>query len=148
VETTVIEQIEQIPNAEDVLSPEEAFEAANEIVPMGQMTLEMVKCPCCCFEFIPGQEFDPVAPAKSGKKLLTRVKELMNERSRLPNGQYNYRFDDVANAIVTAMEKGYWPAIQHFIDREEGKVANRVAGADGQNLKMYIALPTEGELAP
>lgn len=140
-------ELENVPSAEEALD-EFVPSSSTEIIPIGQMLLSEVTCPCCSYAFTPGQTFEPLPPGMKGKKILTRVKELMNERSRLPNGQYNYRFDDVANAIVTAMERGYWPAIQQFIDREEGKVANRIAGADGGNLKMYVSIPTEGEAAP
>lgn len=88
------------------------------------------------------------APLPQGKRLLTRIKEILNERSKKPDGRRNTRFDDCAEAFVTAMEAGSFIHVKEFIDRQEGKVPTRVADADGNKLKMYVGIPVDGPDAP
>jgi hypothetical protein len=87
-------------------------------------------------------------PLPQGKRLLTRIKEILNEKSKLPDGRRSTRFDDCAEAFVNAMEQGSFIHMKEFIDRQEGKVPNRVADADGGKIKMYIGVPLEGDEAP
>lgn len=85
---------------------------------------------------------------KPGRTLLSRVKEVLTETSRTPGGRYNTRFDDCADAYVKQMEKGSFIHLKEYIDREEGKVPNRLANADGKNIKQYVGMPIDGEDAP
>lgn len=89
----------------------------------------------------------PAKPGgKIGKTLMNRVRELLAERSLNADGRYNTRFDDVANAFIRSMETGSFVHLKEFIDREEGKVPNRVADAEGKNLKLYVGVPVgEGD---
>lgn len=93
-----------------------------------------------------GQSANP-AGALPGKRLLTRVKELLAElskiRSKNPDGTPNTRFDDAADAFVQKMEEGSFIHLKEYIDREEGKVPTRHADADGKNLKLYVGMPVE-----
>jgi hypothetical protein len=102
--------------------------------------------------------------APPGKRLLTRVREVLGERSLVPkrdeNGKImldgnghtifceNTRFDDVADAFVRRMEAGDFPHIKEYIDREEGKSPNVLAILDPDMLKQYVDMPTEGPDAP
>ena len=100
---------------------------------------------------IPQSRLRTVLPPKKrqqGKSLFTRIKELLRERSVTPQGKYNTRFDDVANAFVKSMEDGSFVHLKEFIDRDEGKIPNRHANADGSNIKAYIAMPVDGDESP
>lgn len=92
----------------------------------------------------PGECRNP-AGGPPGKRLLTRIREMLQERSLKKDGRYNERFDDVANAFVAMMEKGSFIHAKEFIDREEGKVPNRLAGSDGKNLKLYVGMPVDDD---
>jgi hypothetical protein len=46
------------------------------------------------------------------------------------------------------MKAGSFAHIKEYIDREEGKVPSRIAGANGESIKTYIGLPVEGDDAP
>jgi hypothetical protein len=83
-----------------------------------------------------------------GKTLLTRIKEILNEKSLRTDGRYNFRFDDCAEAFVRAMEAGSFIHMKEFIDRQEGKVPQRIADADGNKIKLYVGVPLEGDEAP
>lgn len=83
-----------------------------------------------------------------GKRLLTRIREVLKERSTNPRKKGRTRFDDVAEAFVKEMEKGTFIHTKEFIDREEGKVPTTVQNPDGSNIKMYVGVPIDGEDAP
>lgn len=78
---------------------------------------------------------------KRGKTLFNRIVQRLAERSVKADGSANSRLDDVADAYVMAMEAGSFVHIKEVVDRQEGKVPNRIAGADGENLKLYIGMP-------
>jgi hypothetical protein len=84
-----------------------------------------------------------------GKRLLTRIKEILNERAikQDENGNIigNTRFDTVAHSFVEAMENGSFAHLKEFIDREEGR---STSGTNNVDVKMYINMPTEGPEAP
>lgn len=91
-----------------------------------------------------GTVLNPVG-ACPGKRLITRVKELLCERSKLPNGEANTRFDDVANVFVQQMESGSFVHMKEYIDREEGKVPTRLSDAEGKNIKLYVGMPVSDD---
>lgn len=87
------------------------------------------------------------AGAPPGKKLMTRIREMLGDlskiRSKNKDGTPNYRFDDVANSFVEKMEEGSFIHTKEYIDREEGKVPTRHADADGKTLKLYVGMPVD-----
>jgi hypothetical protein len=109
-----------------------------------------VRCPCCGFSFRPGESGSelPFPHGKKGKLMITRIKELLNERQRNEDGSFTYRYDVVAEAFVKACESGSFYHLRELIDRIDGRVPSRIGNADGENLKGYIALPLEGPDAP
>jgi hypothetical protein len=42
----------------------------------------------------------------------------------------------VAKAFVRELKRGRWPHMQELINREEGKVPDRHANADGSNIEL------------
>ena len=95
-------------------------------------------------QFQPGQSGNP----KGGRPRTTvygAIQKMLDRKS--PTGKGTRR-DDVAEGFVKAMEGGSFVHAKEIIDREEGKVPNRIAGADGENIKLYAGMPLEGEEAP
>lgn len=91
----------------------------------------------------PGQTGNPNGKGR-GKTLFTRVKEMMAEPPKdLAPPQVDCRQDKVADAFVDQMEKGSYIHTKEFIDREEGKVPNRHADADGKPIKLWVGMPTD-----
>lgn len=117
----------------------------------------MCQCPSCGHRFTEDSTDDPPLPFSPGKPegsitLMTRVKQILNQRSKIKNAdgtwRYNFRFDDVAEQFVRALESGDFNFMREFLNRLEGRVAQRLANADGSNLKMYENMPTDGTEAP
>jgi hypothetical protein len=77
--------------------------------------------------FMPGESGNPGGRAK-GRTVLSRVREILEDEAE---GQA------VAVAYVGAMKCGSFQHLKEVIDREEGKVPDRVANADGSNLEQY-----------
>lgn len=103
-------------------------------------------------QFIKGVSPNPKGNAP-GKRLLTRIREILSERSLrkdpvtkelLPNT----RFDDVADAFVQQMEAGNFQHTKEFIEREEGKVRQDLGIIDARKLKLYENVPVDGPEAP
>jgi hypothetical protein len=46
--------------------------------------------------------------------------------------------DLVAKSFVRDLLKGKWPQTKELLDREEGKVPDRIANADGGELKIIV----------
>jgi hypothetical protein len=84
----------------------------------------------------------------AGKTLMKRIQELMRLNSKDADGKYNPQQDIIARAFIRAMETGSFNHLKEYIDREEGKIPQRIAGADGKNIKLYVGVATEGEEAP
>jgi hypothetical protein len=87
------------------------------------------------------------AGAPPGMRLMTRIREILGEKSLLPDGRYNTRFDDVADAFVRQMETGSFPHMKEFIEREEGKVTQPI-DLNPSAVKMYEDVPVDGPEAP
>lgn len=90
--------------------------------------------------------------AAPGKRLMTRIKEVLGERSLRDDPEtggkcINTRFDDVADAFVRQMEGGNFQHVKEFLERDEGKVTEKIALVDDA-VKMYVDTPTEGPDAP
>jgi hypothetical protein len=148
----VVEEIEEIHEGE-------VFDPGTEIVQVSapqQVTAhQVILCPCCGFKFLPGEASIPNVPfpepdnPSKGMKLTTRVKQILNERQMNGDGTWNYRFDNVAQMFVKAMEAGHMPTILEFLNRLEGRVAVKLANSDGTNLKLYgSSVPLDGPEAP
>ncbi len=76
--------------------------------------------------FKPGQSGNPKGRPR-GRTLLTLVREMLQQNEGKP-------LEVVAQAYINAMGKGSFQHLKEYIDREEGKVPDRVANADGSNL--------------
>ena len=112
-------------------------------------------CPSCGHRFREGFESVDGLPIPfphdkpdRGITITTRVKQLMNERSKDKDGKWRYRFDHVAEMFAKKLEEGDFNFVREFMNRLEGRVPQRLANADGTNIKMYDNMPTEGEQAP
>lgn len=82
-------------------------------------------------------------------ELLSRIQTKLREASKKKEGITNQqRVDDAAEAFVMAMEGGSFIHMKEMLDREEGRVATRVANADGTPIKMYMGMPVDGDQAP
>jgi hypothetical protein len=53
---------------------------------------------------------------------------------------------DIAKTYIDAMNKGSFQHLKEYIDRESGKVPDRVANADGSNLPLDFSKLTTDEL--
>lgn len=81
-----------------------------------------------------------------GSSILTRIKHTLKERSKREDAPKDRtRFDDAAEAYVRQLEAGSFIHFKELIDREEGKVPNRIAGADGDNVKVYVGVPLDDD---
>lgn len=91
----------------------------------------------------PGERPGPrERPGNRGKRLLTQIKELLRMKSLNPKaGKGDTRLTEAADAFVRAMELGSFPHLKEFIEREEGKVAQKISNADGSNIKLYAGMP-------
>jgi hypothetical protein len=90
--------------------------------------------------FKPGQSGNPGGRPK-GRTLLKTIRDLLYERGD-PEA-----LEKIANGYIDAMKRGSFPHLKEFIDREEGKVPDRVANADGSNLgEMDYSKLTTDEL--
>lgn len=91
-----------------------------------------------------GQSGNPSGrPPIKTQHLLARIKAMMGTKGFDMNGKQKLRREIVADAFIREMERGSFPHVKEFIEREEGKVPNRVADAHGENLKLYANLPTD-----
>jgi hypothetical protein len=81
-----------------------------------------------------------------GQTLYGRLQEIL--RTRRTDGKQGTRLDAAAEAYVRQMESGSFIHLKEVIDRQEGKVPNRVANADGSNMKAYVGIPVDGPDAP
>lgn len=104
--------------------------------------------------FKPGQPGGP--GGLPGKRLLTRVRELLSVTKMNPDGTVKLNedgtpqtdFDRAAKAYIKAMCKGSFVHLKEFIDREEGRVPHVISGLEENQIKVYVGLPVEGEEAP
>lgn len=78
--------------------------------------------------FQPGQSGNPGGRPK-GRTVYKTVRELLYERA---GGEE--ALEAIAEGYIDAMKRGSFPHLKEFIDREEGKIPDRLANADGSNL--------------
>jgi len=97
-------------------------------------------------QFPAGQSGNPQGAPK-GKRMTTRISEILQMKSLKKNGKFETRFDDAADAYVRQMERGSLPHFKEYLERTEGKVTQ---GIDlNVPVKQYEeGTPTEGEDAP
>jgi hypothetical protein len=62
-----------------------------------------------------------------GKTLLTIIRQKLKARGES---------EEVAEAYITAMKGGSFAHLKEYIEREEGKVPDRIANADGSNITL------------
>jgi hypothetical protein len=99
----------------------------------------------------PGEVRNP-GGQKPGQTLMSRVREMLCERSVYVDPvtgekRKNTRFDDVADAFVRRMEAGEFQHVKEYIEREEGKVKQKI-DLDVSAIKLYEDTPTDGPEAP
>lgn len=79
--------------------------------------------------------------------IMVKLQEPAMKDVRGPDGKFETatRLDVAADAYVRQMELGSFIHNKEIVERQEGKVPNRVAGADGDALKLYIGLPVDDQ---
>jgi hypothetical protein len=82
--------------------------------------------------FMPGKSGNPLGRAK-GPTLMT----LIRKRLKKPI-QGGTDLKGVADAFIAAMASGSFQHLKEYIDREEGKVPDRIAGPDGGDLAVKV----------
>ena len=95
-------------------------------------------------QWTPGQSGNP-GGRPPGKTILTRIKEMLLERAPKNDIGATTRQDVVAHAYIRAMEGGSFPHFKEIFEREEGKVPNKIANADGTNIKAYMGMPIDDD---
>lgn len=89
--------------------------------------------------FKPGQSGNPAGRPKH-KTLMEAIREqLMSEGA-------NPSIEDIAGKYIAAMNKGSFQHLKEYIDREQGKVPDRVANADGSNVRFDLKQLNSDEL--
>lgn len=85
-----------------------------------------------------------------GKTLLSCVKEELDSASEqlTSDGFYLTKRQAVAQSLVKMAMLGSFAHQKEIMDRENGKVPDRVAGPDGDDLKLYIGMPLDGPNSP
>ena len=86
------------------------------------------------------------AGCPGGKRLLTEIIEHLEEND-IHNPKITNR-KAVAEAYVKAAKNGSFIHTKEIIDRQEGKISQKVEITDGSDKKLYIDMPLEGEEAP
>jgi hypothetical protein len=80
--------------------------------------------------FKPGESGNPGGRPR-GRTLYAVLHEILEDDAEL---------EEVARAFLAQMKKGSFPHLKEVIDREEGKVPDRVANADGSNVDQHYDL--------
>jgi hypothetical protein len=87
----------------------------------------------------PGQSGNPQGRPKH--------RTLMEEiRDQLGADGATVTLADIARTYIEAMNKGSFQHLKEYIDRESGKVPDRVANADGSNIPFDFSKLTTDEL--
>lgn len=87
----------------------------------------------------PGQSGNPAGRPKH-KTLMEAIREQILAEGANPS------IDDIAARYIASMHKGSFQHLKEYIDREQGKVPDRVANADGSNLAIDVSKLTTDEL--
>lgn len=81
----------------------------------------------------------------TGKTLYTMIREKLEE---VVEEGGKTMLEVCASAYIRQMKKGSFVHHKEIMDRQDGKIPTRVANADGENLKMYVGMPIDGDEAP
>lgn len=99
------------------------------------------------FKFAKAKTADQLTPKRHrANTLYGRIRSILSDKRT--DGKPGTRLDAAADAYVSQMESGSFIHLKEIIDRQEGKIPNRIANADGTNLKAYIGIPVDGPDAP
>lgn len=89
--------------------------------------------------FKPGRSGNPAGRPKH-KTLMEAIREKLLAEGANPS------IEDIAAKYITAMNKGSFQHLKEYIDREQGKVPDRVANADGSNVRFDLTKLNSDEL--
>ena len=82
-----------------------------------------------------------------GPTVLTQIKALLELKD--PDDEKGRTYGhSVAMALIKQAKNGSFIHTKEIIDRQEGKVAQKVEVNDGTDTKMYINVPVDGDEAP
>lgn len=87
----------------------------------------------------PGQSGNPAGRPKH-KTLMETIREKLAADGASPS------LEDIAHTYIAAMAQGSFQHLKEYIDREQGKVPDRVANADGSNLAIDVKQLSTDEL--
>ncbi len=95
--------------------------------------VERVGFPSVEHQFKPGQSGNPGGRVK-GESITARLRRILDSEAKpgLPFAE------QLAKAMVTEACKGKFPFAKEILDRLEGKVPDRIAGADGDALTITL----------
>lgn len=87
----------------------------------------------------PGQSGNPAGRPKK-KTLMEEIREQLRAEGAATS------LEDVAKKYIAMMKKGSFAHLKEYIEREEGKVPDRVANADGSNIDFDLSKLNTDEL--
>jgi hypothetical protein len=94
-----------------------------------------------------GEVRNPKGIRPPGPTVLTQIKALLEQKD--PDDEKGRTYGhSVAMALIKQAKNGSFIHTKEIIDRQEGKVAQKVEVSDGTDTKMYINVPVEGDEAP
>lgn len=78
--------------------------------------------------FMPGKSGNPGGRPK-GRTILSEIHRILDDEKEL---------ESVAKAYVDGMKSGSFQHLKEIIDREDGKVPDRIANSDGTNITITV----------
>ena len=79
---------------------------------------------------------NPKGRPKGSLDVWARIRQTLQQRVKQGEHKGKEFLDLVAIAFVKEVVKGKWPQMKELLDREEGKVPDRFANADGSNIEL------------